>query len=32
MVCDVLVCETWKAGGIFGDLADDIQCSELTNW
>eukprot|EP00055_Hartaetosiga_balthica_P005934 m.18118 g.18118 ORF g.18118 m.18118 type:complete len:546 (+) comp4908_c0_seq1:45-1682(+) len=32
MVCDVLVCETWKAGGIFGNLADQIQCTEFTNW
>eukprot|EP01147_Barroeca_monosierra_P011099 gene11099-3165_t len=32
LVCDVLVCETWKAGYLFGDLADDIQCTEFTNW
>ncbi|EDQ85954.1 uncharacterized protein MONBRDRAFT_11335 [Monosiga brevicollis MX1] len=30
MVCDVLVCEAWKAGGLFGDL--DFQCTEFTNW
>ena len=32
MVCDVLVCETWKAGGIFGNLTDQIQCTEFTNF
>lgn len=32
MVCDVLVCETWKAGGLFGNLTDSIQCTEFTNW
>jgi hypothetical protein len=32
MVCDVFVCETWKAGGLFGDMADEIQCTEFTNW
>jgi len=30
MVCDVFVCNTWKAGGLFGDLTNDFQCSELT--
>jgi len=30
MVCDVFVCSIWKAGGLFGDLADSIQCSEQT--
>jgi hypothetical protein len=32
MVCDVLVCEMWKASGMFGNLADAIQCTEFTNW
>jgi hypothetical protein len=32
MVCDVLVCETWKQGNMFGDLTDSIQCTEFTNW
>jgi len=32
MVCDVFVCSMWKAGGLFGDLADSIQCTELTPW
>jgi hypothetical protein len=32
MVCDVLVCETWKAGGLFGNLTDQIQCTEFTNF
>jgi len=30
MVCDVFVCSMWKAAGLFGDLADQIQCTELT--
>jgi len=30
MVCDVFVCSVWKAAGLFGDLADQIQCTELT--
>jgi hypothetical protein len=30
MVCDVFVCSMWKAAGLFGDVADDIQCTELT--
>ncbi|EGD78627.1 hypothetical protein PTSG_01605 [Salpingoeca rosetta] len=32
MVCDVLVCETWKAAGLMGALTDKIQCTEFTNW
>eukprot|EP01098_Paradermamoeba_levis_P015413 TRINITY_DN782_c0_g1_i5.p1 TRINITY_DN782_c0_g1~~TRINITY_DN782_c0_g1_i5.p1 ORF type:complete len:430 (+),score=164.24 TRINITY_DN782_c0_g1_i5:326-1615(+) len=32
MVCDVFVCEIWKEGGIFGNLTDQIQCTEFTNW
>jgi len=31
-MCDALVCSLWKAGGLFGDIADDIQCTEFTNW
>jgi len=31
MVCCVYVCSTWKAGGLFGDFADDVNCGELTN-
>jgi len=30
MVCDVFVCSMWKAAGLFGDLVDEFQCSELT--
>jgi hypothetical protein len=32
MVCCVFVCSTWKYAGIFGELTDSIDCSELTNW
>lgn len=32
MVCDVFVCNIWKAGGVFGDLVDDFNCAELTPW
>ncbi len=32
MVCDVLVCEVWKAGGLFGNITDSIQCTEFTNF
>jgi len=32
MVCDVFVMEMWKAGGIFGDLANQIEATEFTNW
>lgn len=32
MVCCVFVCNMWKAAGVFGALASDIQCGELTNW
>lgn len=32
MVCCVLVCSTWKAAGVFGALADDINCAEQTNY
>jgi hypothetical protein len=30
LVCDVFVCSIWKAAGLFGDVADQIQCTELT--
>eukprot|EP01101_Sappina_pedata_P000611 TRINITY_DN10808_c0_g1_i1.p1 TRINITY_DN10808_c0_g1~~TRINITY_DN10808_c0_g1_i1.p1 ORF type:complete len:556 (+),score=249.71 TRINITY_DN10808_c0_g1_i1:125-1792(+) len=30
MVCDVFVCSVWKAAGLFGDMTDQFQCSELT--
>lgn len=32
MVCCVFVCSMWKAAGVFGDLADSINCAEQTNW
>lgn len=32
MVCCVFVCHTWKAAGVFGDLADEINCVEQTNY
>lgn len=32
MVCCVFVCSTWKAAGVFGELADSINCAEQTNW
>merc|ERR1712224_987549 len=32
MVCDVFVCSMYKHGGLFGDLADEIQCTEMQNW
>jgi len=32
MVCDVLVMRMWKAGGLLGNLADEIQGAEFTNW
>jgi hypothetical protein len=31
-MCDALVCSMWKAGGLFGDIADQVQCTEFTNW
>jgi hypothetical protein len=30
MVCDVFVCNVLRAGGIFGDIGDQVQCAELT--
>jgi len=32
MVCDVLVSKIWKAAGLFGDIVDQIQATEFTNW
>jgi hypothetical protein len=32
MVCCVFVCNTWKEAGVFGDLKDEINCAEFTNW
>jgi len=31
MVCCVLVCSMWKAGGAFGEAGSEIQCGEQTN-
>jgi len=31
MVCDAFVTEMWKAGGIFGDITNEIQATEFTN-
>jgi len=30
MVCDVFVCEIWKSAGLFGNLANVINCTEQT--
>lgn len=32
MVCCVFVCRMWKAGGLFGNLTDSINCGEQTLW
>jgi len=32
MVCDVFVCSMWKHAGLFGNISDEIQCTEQTNW
>jgi len=32
MVCCVFVCNMWKAGGLFKDINDEVECGELTNW
>ncbi len=32
MVCCVFVCNIWKAAGVFGELTNDINCAEQTNW
>ena len=31
LVCCSFVCNMWKAGGLFGDLAREINCAEQTN-
>lgn len=31
MVCCVFVCHMWKAGGLFADIDDEVNCGELTN-
>jgi hypothetical protein len=31
-MCDAWVCTVWKEAGIFGDLRDQFQCTESTNW
>src|SRR5690606_21513812 len=32
MVCCVLVCNVWKAGGVFASINNEINCGEQTNW
>lgn len=32
MVCCVFVCSMWKSAGVFGSLADDVNCEEFTNY
>jgi len=32
MVCDVFVTSLWKHGGLFGNISDEIQATEFTNW
>jgi hypothetical protein len=32
LVCCTFVCNIWKHGGLFGDLADEINCAEQTNF
>lgn len=32
MVCCVFVCNMWRAGGIFNEIDNQINCAELTNW
>lgn len=32
MVCCVFVCGTWKAAGLFGELTDQFNCAEFTDW
>jgi hypothetical protein len=31
MVCDVYACSIYKHAGVFGELADSIQCTEFNN-
>jgi len=30
MICNVFVCNVWKAGGLFGDIDDQIECGETS--
>ena len=30
MICNVFVCNVWKAAGVFRDIGDDIQCGETS--
>jgi len=30
MICNVFVCNVWKAGGLFGDIGDKIECGETS--
>ena len=32
MVCCVFVCHLWKSAGLFGNVTDQINCAEFTNW
>jgi hypothetical protein len=32
MVCDVFVCSVWKHAALFGNISEEIQCTEQTNW
>jgi len=32
MVCCVYVCNIWKSAGLFGDITDEINCAEQTNF
>eukprot|EP01091_Cochliopodium_minus_P010277 TRINITY_DN2685_c0_g1_i1.p1 TRINITY_DN2685_c0_g1~~TRINITY_DN2685_c0_g1_i1.p1 ORF type:complete len:499 (+),score=112.43 TRINITY_DN2685_c0_g1_i1:11-1507(+) len=32
MVCDVFVTHMWKAGGLFGNISNQIQATEFTNF
>ena len=29
-ICNVFVCRVWKAAGLFGDISEDINCSETS--
>jgi hypothetical protein len=31
MVCCVFVCNMWKAGGLFEEIKNEVNCAELTN-
>lgn len=32
MVCCVFACSMWKNAGVFGEIADDVNCEEFTNF